>query len=60
MEHCDFSFSRALVQGTIAKTVHFDSPIEKMGHFSDLCKNSPVFLNSNLRQGLFRSCVSLA
>jgi hypothetical protein len=31
-----------------------------MGHFLDLCKNSPVFSNSNLRQGLFRSCVSLA
>jgi hypothetical protein len=40
--------------------VQFDSSIVKMGHFSDLCKNGPVFSNSNLRQGLFRSCVSLA
>jgi hypothetical protein len=43
--------------GIIAKTVHFDS---QMSHFSYLCKNSPVFLNSNLSQGLFHSCVSLA
>jgi hypothetical protein len=29
--------------GAIAKTVMFDTPIVKMCHFSDLCKNGPVF-----------------